>query len=363
MAEDKVVKVRQLTRWQRIGVASLFVTGAIVIGGIVFVLSGIYNIGASRDHWSITNFIITILRDRSISVASGGIEVPELDDPDLYELGQEHFLGACTSCHGIPGRPPNPIYSSMLPQPPDLTGAFEDYDSRQIFWIINHGLKYTGMPAWPGIDRPDEVWSVVAFLRRLNAAGPPDGPSFEVEAQQARALDSCERCHGDAETAPVSALVPRLGGLPQPYLARALAEYRDGQRASGFMEPVVHDMSDDEAAELAAYYADLPARDTQRAADPTLVARGREIAERGAAEQDVPACTSCHNGSDPQVPPLAGQSARYMETQLKAWRNSGYRSGSAQGRLMAFIAKRLGAQEAEAVSTYYESLPPVEDSP
>jgi len=80
MPESDVVKVRQLTRWQRIGVASLFVAGALFLGGIVFILSGIYNIGAAREHWSITNFIITILRDRSISVASNGVEVPNLND-------------------------------------------------------------------------------------------------------------------------------------------------------------------------------------------------------------------------------------------------------------------------------------------
>ena len=100
MPEDKVVKVRQLTRWQRIGVASLFVMGAMVLGGAAFVLSGIYNIGASREHWSLTNFIITILRDRSISVAASGIDIPNLDDPELFLLGAQHYRGGCDTCHG-----------------------------------------------------------------------------------------------------------------------------------------------------------------------------------------------------------------------------------------------------------------------
>jgi len=358
MAEDKIVKARQLTRLQRIGVASLFVVGAMVIGGVVFVLSGIYNIGASREHWSITNFVITILRDRSVSVAASGIEAPELDDADLYALGQEHFLGACTSCHGIPGEPLNPLYANMLPQPPDLSAAFDDYGAREVFWIVDHGLKYTGMPAWPGDNRPDEVWSVVAYLKHLNTAGPSDADAFADAAETARTLDTCARCHGDATTEPVSTLVPRLEGLPRAYLARALEEYRDDLRASGFMAPIAHGMSDNEIADIAAHYADLPARDSDEQVGPALVARGREIAEAGLSGQDIPACTSCHNGSDPHVPPLAGQSARYMETQLKVWRNSDYRRSSDQGRLMAFIAQRLSPQSAEAVSAYYESLSP-----
>lgn len=363
MAEEKVVKVRQLTRWERLGVASLFVVGALFIGGIVFVLSGIYNIGASRDHWSLTNFIITILRDRSVAVAASGIEVPDLEDADLYLLGREHFLGACTSCHGIPGQPLNPIYSNMLPQPPDLIGAFEDYSAREVFWVVNHGLKYTGMPAWPGEGRPDEVWSVVAYLNRLNAEGRPVESEFATNAAEARGFDTCARCHGQANERPVSALVPSLHGLSQAYLARALEEYRDGQRASGFMAPIAHDMSDIEIAEVADYFAGLENPPIATRGDPALLARGQEIASQGIPDQDVPACTSCHNGVDPQMPSLAGQSARYMETQLKLWQGSSYRSASAHGRLMALIGRRLDAKQAEAVSAYYESLHPREVGP
>jgi hypothetical protein len=62
----------------------------------------------------------------------------------------------------------------MLPSPPDLSTAVRDWRDRELFWIVKHGIKYTGMPAWVAAQRDDEVWAIVAFLRRLptlDAAG------------------------------------------------------------------------------------------------------------------------------------------------------------------------------------------------
>lgn len=366
MPEDKVVMVRQLTRWQRIGVASLFVIGAMVLGGVAFILSGIYNIGASREHWSMTNFIITILRDRSISVAASGIEVPDLNDPGLHLLGAEHYRGGCGTCHGEPGRELNPIYRNMLPQPPDLTGALGDYHARELFWIIKNGLKYTGMPAWPAENRPDEVWSVVAHLAQLHEQGadmrPPQTPAPPLELDIAGfgtlPLENCVRCHGDEATGTVSALVPRLENLPAAYLRRALQEYRGGIRSSGIMEPVAYEMTDDEIERFAQYYAGLPDRDSETNASAELLETGRRIAELGIPEQDLPACSSCHNGTDPHIPPLAAQSARYMATQLDLWRETDHRDTLPYGSLMANIGKRLTESDARAVSAWYASRPP-----
>ena len=60
----------------------------------------------------------------------------------------------------------------MLPEPPYLGGVVESWKPEQLFWIVKHGLKYTGMPSWPALSRDDEVWSVVAFLQRLPGMKP-----------------------------------------------------------------------------------------------------------------------------------------------------------------------------------------------
>lgn len=367
MPEDKFVKVKQLTNWQRLGVSTLFVVGALLLGGVVFIFSGIYNIGAARDHWSVTNFLITILRDRSVSVAAGNIEAPDLDDPDLYLLGAEHYQGGCSSCHGTPGQLINPIYRNMLPQPPDLTGAFSDYKARELFWIVQNGLKYTGMPAWPGENRSDEVWAVVAHLAQLHQQGPEIEPrrepplplSQDLAGAGTVPLENCVRCHGDAAAEPVSSLVPRLHGLPLPYLRRTLEEYRNGKRSSGIMQPIAHEMTSSELDQLSAYYASLPAVPAASTVPKDLLEKGHQIAEKGIPEQDLPACSSCHGGANPQIPPLEGQSARFMATQLDLWRETEYRQTLPYGSLMSDIGKRMTADDAWAVSVFYESVVPV----
>ncbi|MBD8066101.1 c-type cytochrome [Devosia sp. PTR5] len=365
MPEDKIVKDRRLTRWQRIGVASLLVLAAFMMGGVIFVASGVYNIGADRDHWSVTNLIITILRDRSIAAAAGDVKAPPLDDPDLYLLGEQHYVGGCATCHGTPGQPLNPIYRNMLPNPPDLTGAFSHYSAEELFWIVKNGLKFTGMPAWAGEGRSDEVWSVVAYLKQLHQT-PLSGetrpePTLprqqEVRGLGTLPLENCVRCHGDAQTGPVSALVPTLQNLPQAYLKRALEEYRAGTRPSGIMEPVAYEMTDAEIEKLAEYYTGLPVEAPTDIAPGPLLEQGRRIAESGVPEHDLPACNSCHNGSSPQIPTLAGQSARYIANQLQLWRQPDYRDTPPYGSLMASIAQRVSEDDALAVGAYYASQP------
>ena len=61
----------------------------------------------------------------------------------------------------------------MTPHPPDLTSTIPGYEPEELFYVVKHGVKFTGMPAWPALQRDDEVWAMVAFLQilpRLNRA-------------------------------------------------------------------------------------------------------------------------------------------------------------------------------------------------
>ncbi|WMT90820.1 c-type cytochrome [Pelagibacterium sp. H642] len=364
--DEGVEMVRALTRWQRLGLAVLFVVGVFAVGAGVFVWTGYYNISAKAQHWDITTEILETVRDQSIRARADTVDVPNLDDPDMIALGREHFLGGCSSCHGLPGEVLNPVISAMLPNPPDLTYAPEHYDAGALFWLIDNGIKYTGMPAWPADNRSDEVWPLVAYLIDLNrrqeesaviADRSPDGqPTAEFGFQ---VLTQCSRCHGDAETPPVSALVPELAGQPVQYLERALREYRDGIRPSGYMLPAAYGLTDDDITELAEYYAGLPPRASQSSPDPDSIARGGQIAAQGVPADDVPACLSCHGNGNPQFPELAGQSARYLESQLELWRGGG-RAQTGYGEIMSIVGQRMSPEQIRDVSAFFASLTPPE---
>ena len=341
-----------------------------VVGGI-FVWSGVYNIAASTDHLSVTTWLLQKLREQSIATQSSGIKAPRLDDDGMIRLGASHYEAGCVPCHNRPGQEINPIVSGMLPSPPGLVDAVERRKPEAVFWIVKHGLKYTGMPAWPSAVRDDEVWALTAFLSQLpeqhekylDLAGIDRLPA-PVDSRGLASLGAftqCARCHESEGVGTNGDRVPRLAGLPFVYLLRSLGEYRERIRTSGVMEPVADLLSDDEMQELAAYYSRLaPAADKARhAPGRRQIERGRAIAVRGDAENDIPACLTCHSGAQsPQFAPLPGQHADYIAEQLRVWQRGG-RARTPYGRIMAPIAQRLSEQQITDVSAYLASLPPV----
>jgi cytochrome c553 len=246
-----------------------------------------------------------------------------------------------------------------------------DWNRDEAFWLVRNGLKYTGMPGWPGENRDDEIWSVVAFLLALpefdaaqyqaladgNSSPPQSGIDAIMHAgRSALRQTACARCHDTADAPPISALVPSLGLQSETYLVQALQSYRDGTRESGIMEPVAAELSDTQIAGLAATYAELDTPSRRGTVDPALLEAGRRLAHEGDTANAVPPCDACHaTDSLASYPRLAGLSAEYQVAQLELWRRGG-RNESPPGATMATIAERLTSSQIQAASDYYASL-------
>jgi mono/diheme cytochrome c family protein len=149
-------------------IATLAVVSALVVlGGLAFIVSGSYQIEADAPHWEVTNWLLQTVRDHSIKAHAAGIEAPpRLNDPAKLQIGVEHFAAHCAVCHGAPGVPKGDIARGLSPQPPDLARASEHYTPAELFWILKHGIKMTGMPSWT--DHSDEeLWATVSFIEKL----------------------------------------------------------------------------------------------------------------------------------------------------------------------------------------------------
>lgn len=144
----------------------LLVLVLLVIAGVLFVGSGVYGIGADEPHWSTTQRVIDLLRDRSITVHAKGIAVPDLNDPKRIAEGAEHYAAMCTGCHLAPGMADTELRQGLYPMPPDLAHA-DALDPGEAFWIIKHGVKLTAMPAWGKSHDDESIWGLVAFVRKL----------------------------------------------------------------------------------------------------------------------------------------------------------------------------------------------------
>lgn len=143
------------------------------LAALAVAYSGGYNVAADEPHWSLTSRVMAMIRDRSIAVRAADLTVPNLADPTLIVLGAEHYAAMCTGCHLAPGAGDNEMRQGLYPKPPNLTER-RGRSPAESFWIIRHGLKMSGMPAW-GVTHDDEsLWGLVAFLQQLptlNAAG------------------------------------------------------------------------------------------------------------------------------------------------------------------------------------------------
>lgn len=152
--------------------------GVAVAASAVFLYSGLYPIGADDRHTALTYWALETLRERSIARASAGIEVPgNLDTPERLLAGGADYNDMCAGCHLKPGKTESDYTLGLYPAPPNLTlqirsdGDAEVQASRR-FWVIKHGIKASGMPAWgPGHD-DERIWSMVAFLQRLPDLSP-----------------------------------------------------------------------------------------------------------------------------------------------------------------------------------------------
>jgi mono/diheme cytochrome c family protein len=146
----------------------------IALAGLAFVYSGFFDVAASTSDWPVVSWVLETTRNRSIVVHAAGIPVPSgLDDPAKLVIGTEHFAAHCAVCHGAPGVPKGDIAHGLNPQPPDLAHAASHYTPPELFWILQHGIKMTGMPSW-GDHSDEELWATVAFIEKLPRMTPEE---------------------------------------------------------------------------------------------------------------------------------------------------------------------------------------------
>jgi mono/diheme cytochrome c family protein len=159
--------VLRATSVRRIIAAILTAGLVVVLGGSTLIYSGLYDVAATGPHWPVTRWVLETARTRSIKAhAVGVVAPPGLDNPARILIGVEHFAAHCAVCHGAPGVPKGDIARGLYPSPPDLAKAAPLYSPAEVFWILKHGIKMTGMPAWS--DHSDEeLWATVAFIEKL----------------------------------------------------------------------------------------------------------------------------------------------------------------------------------------------------
>jgi cytochrome c553 len=170
----------------------------------------------------------------------------------------------------------------------------------------------------------------------------------DIEAGKAKS-QACVACHG-ADGNSISPQFPKIAGQVPGYIATQLAAFKSGERVNGIMAGMVAGLSEQDMADLDAYYASLETKPGE-AKDETLAKQGERLYRGGNKDMNIPACMSCHgpsgHGIPPKFPRVSGQYAEYTTAQLLA-----FKSGARKNDIMNPIAFRMSEQQIKAVAEY-----------
>src|SRR5215475_9127368 len=98
-----------------------------------------------------------------------GIPPRPQDANASIERGGSHYGLDCGVCHADDGRAQRPPGQWMYPRASDLTSnQVQSYSDQELFWIIQNGIRLTGMPAFGDVETPDHVWDIVNYVRTLS---------------------------------------------------------------------------------------------------------------------------------------------------------------------------------------------------
>jgi mono/diheme cytochrome c family protein len=153
------------TRWLIVTLAA----GALLIAVVAAVLvhMGSFDVAADKPHSQPVFWLMNTVRERSVAIRAADITVPgDLADAKRIASGAAQYDEMCSLCHLAPGMKRTEISRGLYPRAPELRRKSSLTPAEQ-FWVVKHGLKMTGMPAWGVTHNDEQLWDVVAFLRKL----------------------------------------------------------------------------------------------------------------------------------------------------------------------------------------------------
>lgn len=145
------------------------VVGALVAGagaGWLFVYSGAFDVAADTPHSAPVYWLMQKVRQYSVAARANDMAPNDLGDSKRISSGAAQYAEMCSGCHLAPGMKRTEISRGLYPRAPELRRG-SGLTPVEEFWVVKHGIKMTGMPAW-GVTHDDDIlWDVVAFLRKI----------------------------------------------------------------------------------------------------------------------------------------------------------------------------------------------------
>jgi mono/diheme cytochrome c family protein len=157
----------------------------VVIAAAAYFFGGFYNVAATEQDPGIVTWVLVHVREAAIDHHANDTAPGSLDDPATVRAGAHAFAArGCTNCHGGPGVQWAKWSEGLNPSPPDLKDVVGQLQPRELFWVVRNGIRMTGMPSFNAAGVPDqEIWSIVAFLKKLPTVSDTDFKAWSTSAQ------------------------------------------------------------------------------------------------------------------------------------------------------------------------------------
>ena len=164
-------------------IGALGIAGGLAAAGFFF--GGFFDISTGWEDPAPIAQAIARVRDASIARRATDSPPADFDSAQRVQAGAQVFatLG-CANCHGAPGVKWQKFSEGMNPAPPDLKEEGARLSPAQIFWVVGHGIRMTGMPAFGEAASADQLWSLVAFVKKLPAVSDADYTAWTAGAKQ-----------------------------------------------------------------------------------------------------------------------------------------------------------------------------------
>ena len=149
------------------------VTLLVIFGGAyLFVHLGLVSFRADEAPGSFEQKIAMQALDASTDRHASSLKNPiQPTDANLI-AGVQLYKSSCAGCHGDPSRPQSPEAHAFYPPVPQFMQDAPDMPDNSNFYIIKHGIKWTGMPGWENKLSDDDIWKVTTFLSQMTKLPP-----------------------------------------------------------------------------------------------------------------------------------------------------------------------------------------------
>jgi mono/diheme cytochrome c family protein len=149
----------------------------LLLAALMVTRLGLMPVSADGTHSRLEAWIMPVVLHASIVRHASGETNPAPLNEDNLKAGVDTYKAMCARCHSTPEGESSVYGQSFYPPAPQLPKGMSQYTDSQLFWLIKHGIRNTGMPAWGSMLSDEEIWQIVSLLK--NSQDLP--PSVEAE--------------------------------------------------------------------------------------------------------------------------------------------------------------------------------------